>query len=51
MKAKIMMVFGADEYEYGTYDFETNEQKNRVNELAMKIRCERGCDTYVEEVE
>ena len=50
MRAKIIMVFDGDEYEYGTYPFGTNEEKNRVNELAIKIRTERGCDTYVLEV-
>ena len=49
-KAKIIMVVDGEEYEYGTYDFETIEQRNRVNELAMKIRMERNCQTYVEEL-
>lgn len=48
MKAKIMMWVEGDPYEYGTYDFNTPEQKNRVNELAMKVREERDCYTYVE---
>lgn len=48
MKAKIMMWVEGESYEYGTYDFNTPEQKNRVNELAMKVRDERDCYTYVE---
>lgn len=51
MRAKIIMVFDEGEFEYGTYPFETNEQKNRVNELAMKIREERGCSTYIKVVD
>ena len=42
MKAKIMMIVEGKEYEYGIYPFETNDQKNKVNEIAMKIREERG---------
>lgn len=49
--ATIYMVFGKEEYAYGTYPFKTAEEKNRVNELAMQIRTERGCQTYVKEVE
>jgi hypothetical protein len=51
MKAKIMMWVDGDAYQYGTYDFNTPEERNRVNELAMKIREERDCHTYVETVE
>ena len=47
MKAKIMMICDGTEYVYGTYAFETDEQKNRVNELAMKIRDERDIPVYV----
>ena len=47
MKAKIMMICDGPEYEYGTYAFETDEQKNRVNELAMKNRDERDIPVYV----
>ena len=50
MKAKIIMVFDGEEYVYGTYPFVTNAEKNRVNELAIQIRTERGCDAYVQEV-
>lgn len=50
MRAKIIMVFDGEEYEYGTYPFSTNEEKNRVNELAIRIRHERDCDTYIKEV-
>ena len=44
---EIWMVFGADEYKYGTYRFVTREEKKRVNDLAMQLREERGCETYV----
>lgn len=47
MMAEIMMLVGGQEYRFGTYPFETNEQKDRVNELAMEIREERGVETYV----
>lgn len=50
MKASIIMVFDGEEYEYGTYPFDTNAEKDKVNELAMQIRDERGCGTYVSEV-
>ena len=45
-----MDVFGAEEYKYGTYRFVTSAEKNRVNDLAMQIRKERGCETYVKEI-
>ena len=45
-----MMIFEDGSYEYGTYLFNTNAEKIRVNELAMKVREERGCHTYIEEV-
>jgi len=51
MEAKIMMVIDGESYPYGTYPYNTNEEKNKVNELAMKIRDERCCGTYIEEVE
>lgn len=51
MRARIYIVFDGCEYEYGTYPFDTTEEKNRVNELAMQIRVERGCQTYVKEVD
>lgn len=50
MMAKIMMVFEEGTFEYGTYLFNTDAEKNRVNELAMQVREERGCHTYIEEV-
>lgn len=50
MKARIMMIFPEGSYEYGTYLFNTDAEKNRVNEIAMQIREERGCHTYIEEV-
>ena len=50
MKASIIMFFDVEEYVYGTYPFNTNSEKDKVNELAMQIRDERGCDTYVSEV-
>lgn len=50
MKAKIIMVFNNEEYVYGEYDFETDSQKNHVNELAIRLRSERNCDTYIKKV-
>lgn len=47
MKATIMMVFDDGEYPYGTYNFNTENERNFVNELAMKIGNERDCQTYV----
>lgn len=47
MTAKIIMVIDGKEYPYGTYAFETDEQKNRVNEIALKIGEERGVPVYV----
>lgn len=51
MQAQIIMVVDREEYPYGTYPYNTNEEKNKVNDLAMKIREEREVDTYVKEVE
>lgn len=51
MQAQIIMVVDGEEYFYGTYPYNTNEEKNKVNELAMKIRDEREVGTYVMEVE
>lgn len=48
--AEIWMVFGTKEYKYGTYRFTTHAERKRVNEIAMKLREERGCETYVKEV-
>lgn len=50
MDAKIMMVIDGCEYEYGIYPFDTTEQKNKVNEIAIRVRQERNCDTYIKEV-
>lgn len=50
MQAQIVMEIDGEEYLYGTYPFDTNSEKNRVNELAMKIRTERNVDTYIKEV-
>lgn len=51
MQAEIVMVVDGEEYVYGKYPYNTNEEKNKVNELAMKIRDEREVGTYVKEVE
>ena len=48
MKAKIIMYIEGKEYEYGTYHFNTAEERNRANEIAMKVREERDCYTYIE---
>ena len=50
MKVTIMMVFEDVEYPYGTYNFNTEDERKFVNELAMKIGNERDCQTYVKEV-
>lgn len=50
MQAQIIMVVDGEEYIYGTYPFSTNEEKNKVNEIAMKIRDERNIGTYVKEL-
>lgn len=42
---KIWMVIEEEEYCYGTY-----ADRNRANEIAMQVRAERGCDTWVQEV-
>jgi hypothetical protein len=47
MKAEIIMVIDGEEYVYGRYPFETYGQRDKVNELAMKVRDERGVDVYV----
>ena len=49
--AQIIMVIDGEEYVYGAYPFSTIEERNKVNELAMKIGLERDCHTYVKEVE
>lgn len=50
MKAQIVMVVDGNEYVYGTYPFETAKERNKVNELAIKIRDERAVGTFVREV-
>jgi hypothetical protein len=42
---KIVMVIDETKYVYGTY-----ADRNRANEIAMQVREERGCDTWVQEV-
>lgn len=51
-RANIIMIFSEGEYPYNKipYKFSTDEEKKNVNELALKIREERGCMTRVEEV-
>lgn len=51
MRARIYMVFDGCEYEYGTYPFDTTEEKNKVNDLAIKVGEERDCQTFVKEVD
>ena len=47
--ATILMKFPGDEeeYEYGTYAFNTAAEKNSVNEKAMMVRRERECQVEV----
>lgn len=46
-QATILMKFNGEEYPYGTYDFDTPSERNMVNELAIRIRDERGCEVEV----
>lgn len=48
--AQIVMVFGKLEIPYRTYRFSTDAERNRVNELAIKIGEERECQTFVREL-
>lgn len=50
MQAQIVMVVDGEEYVYGTYPYNTNSDKLRVNDLALKIRDEREVGTYVRKV-
>ena len=50
MKAKIIMVFDSEQYVYGVYNYNTFDEKRRVNEIALALRKERGCQTFIEEV-
>ncbi len=47
--ATIWMRFPGDdeEYQYGTYAFNTTAEKNSVNGLAMRVRKERECQVEV----
>lgn len=45
--ASIIQKFDGEEYVYGTYDFNTNGEKCRVNELALQLRHEKFCDVEV----
>lgn len=49
MKARVMMIIDGTAHEYGTYMFNTDADKKRVNEVALQVAEERGCQTYVEE--
>lgn len=44
---RVWMDFEEDgRFAYGTYT-----DRNKANEIAMQVRAQRGCETYVEEVE
>jgi hypothetical protein len=43
---KVVMIVDDCEYTYGTY-----ADRDRANEIAIQVRCEREVDTFVEEVE
>lgn len=47
--ATIWMKFPGDdeEYEYGTYPFNTAAEKNNVNEIALTVQQERDCQVEV----
>lgn len=51
MKAEIYMVFDGHDFLYGVYPFNTDAEKNKVNELAEQIFNERDCQVYVKKVE
>ena len=51
MRAKVIMIIDGEEYTYGTYNFDTTEEKNRANSIAMKLRSDRNCQTYLEILE
>lgn len=48
--ADIVMTVDGEEYIFGRYPYSTNEEKNRVNELAIKVASERGIYVYVREI-
>lgn len=50
-KATVMMIIDGKEYPYGTYKCDTHEELNRANEIALKVREERDCQTYLDIVE
>lgn len=50
MRAQIVMIVDGQEYIYGTYPYSTSAEKDKVNDLAMKIRDEREIGTYVRTV-
>ena len=41
---KVMMVIDGENYCFGRWD-----DRNKANEVAMKVRSERGVETFVEE--
>lgn len=48
-QATIWMKFKEGEYPYGTYDCNTAGEIARINEIAIKIKEERGCEVEVRE--
>lgn len=42
---RVMMIVDGEEYAYGTYS-----DRDRANEIALKVAYERDIDTYVIEV-
>lgn len=47
-KADIIMIFDGEEFPYGRgYAYTTAAEKDKVNELAMHLRKERGCQVEV----
>ena len=49
MKATIMMTFEEGDFPYGTFSYNTDAEKIRVNEIAVMICQQRRCDVYVQE--
>lgn len=48
--AEIVMTVDGEEYVFGRYPYSTNEEKNRVNDIAINVGKERGIYVYVREI-
>jgi hypothetical protein len=43
------MTFDEGDFPYGTFPYNTDDEKIRVNEIAILVKNQRGCDVYVQE--